>query len=159
MGFVKEFREFALKGNVMDMAVGIIIGGAFGIIVKSMIDDVIMPVIGIAGKADFTNLYFGLTEQARANIEGLKDPVTGAMPSLALVREKFSDPVLAYGNFITVVINFAILAFAIFIMIKMMNTAKRRFDKEQAAAPAPPAAPAEDVLLLTEIRDLLKAKT
>lgn len=158
MGFVKEFREFALKGNVMDMAVGIIIGGAFGLIVKSFIDDVIMPIVGIAGKADFSNMYFGLTEQARTNIASLKDPVTGAMPSLALVREKFSDPVLAYGNFITIAINFLILAFAVFLMVKLMNNAKKRFEKEQAEAPAPEPTPTADVILLTEIRDLLKAQ-
>ena len=141
----------------MDMAVGIIIGGAFGIIVKSMIADVVMPIVGIAGKADFSNLYLPLTPAARDGIA--LAAIDKGVDTLPLAEATAFGPVLAYGNFITEIINFTILAFAIFIMIKMMNTAKRRFDKEQAAAPAPPAAPPEDVRLLGEIRDLLKAKT
>lgn len=156
MGFVKEFREFALKGNVMDMAVGIIIGGAFGIIIKSMISDIVMPIVGIAGKADFKNLYFGLTPSAQEKIAAWPGTHEGAIPSLADAQTL--GPVLGYGSFITEVINFGILALAIFIMIKMMNSARKRFEKEQEEAPAAPAAPAADVVLLTEIRDLMKAK-
>jgi len=152
MGLLKEFRDFAMRGNVVDMAVGVIIGGAFGIIVKSVIDDIIMPVVGIAGKADFSNLYLGLTEKARTAIHNWSSAHDGAVPPLAEART--FGPVLAYGNFVTIVINFLILAFCIFIMVKAMNTAKKRFEKE-AAAGATGAPPAE-VALLTEIRDLLK---
>lgn len=140
MGMMQEFKEFALKGNVVDMAVGVIIGGAFGGIVKSMIDDMIMPLIGIAGKADFSNMFFGLTPEVTAT---------------TLAKAKEQGPVLAYGNFITVVINFLILAFVIFVCIKAMNTAKRRFEKEQAATPA---VPTEDIQLLRQIRDALVKK-
>jgi large conductance mechanosensitive channel len=151
MGFVKEFREFAMRGNVIDLAVGVIIGGAFGTIVNSMIADVIMPVIGIAGKADFSNLYVGLNGDARAGIAKF-EAAQGKLPSLAEARTL--GPVLAYGNFITVLINFIILAFCIFLMVKAMNTLKRK----QAAAPAVPPAPTPDQVLLTEIRDLLRAR-
>ena len=157
MGFAKEFREFALKGNVMDMAVGIIIGGAFGLIVKSFIDDVVMPVVGIAGKADFSNMYIPLTSGAKEKIAEAAAAATPPVEVLPIAEARGLGPVLAYGNFITVAINFIILAFAVFIMVKMMNNAKKRFEQEQEAAPAPPPAPAEDVVLLTEIRDLLKA--
>lgn len=156
MGFVKEFREFALKGNVMDMAVGIIIGGAFGIIVKSMIDDVVMPIVGIAWKADFSNMYLPLTSAAS---EAIKTKAAAeSVSALSLADARTLGPVLAYGNFVTVLINFIILALAIFVMIKAMNSAKKRFEKEQAAAPAAPPAPPADVVVLTEIRDLLKAR-
>jgi large conductance mechanosensitive channel len=146
MSFVSEFKEFALKGNVIDLAVGVIIGGAFGKIVDSMVNDVIMPIVGsIIGKIDFSNLFIVLgsvpagTEQTLA---GLK---------------KAGVPVLAYGNFITIAINFLILAFVIFMMIKQINRLKRRH--EEAAASAAPAAapePTEDIKLLREIRDSLK---
>ena len=152
MGLMKEFREFALKGNVVDMAVGVIIGGAFGGIVKSLIDDLIMPVVGIAGKADFSNWYIGLTHASRQAIEAAS---AQGIPTLSRARE-LGGPVLAYGNFLTVVINFAILAGAVFVMVKTMNTAKRKLEREQAAA-GPPEVPA-DVKLLTEIRDLLKSR-
>lgn len=158
MGIVKEFKEFALKGNVMDMAVGIIIGGAFGLIVKSFIADVIMPIVGIAGKADFSNLYIPLTEGAK---EKIAQAAAAADPSVAVLpieQARALGPVLAYGNFITVLINFLILAFAIFMMIKLMNNARKKFEKEQEAAPAPEPGPAADVVLLTEIRDLLQAQ-
>ncbi len=151
MGFVKEFREFALRGNVMDMAVGVIIGGAFGTIINSMINDVIMPVVGIAGKADFSNLYMGLNDAARTKIEAATTAAGGVAPSLADARAM--GPVLAYGNFITVVINFLILAFCIFLMVKLMNNARKRFEHEKPAA-APPG-PTPDQALLMEIRDLL----
>jgi large conductance mechanosensitive channel len=141
MGMVKEFKEFALKGNMVDMAVGIIIGGAFGLIIKSLIDDVIMPLVGRATGSgiDFSNMYIPLAE--------------GVEKGLSLEEARAQGAVFAYGNFITVLINFLILAFVIFIMVKMMNNAKKKFEAEKAAAPAPK--PAADVVLLTEIRDLL----
>ncbi len=151
MGFVKEFREFALRGNVMDMAVGVIIGGAFGTIINSMINDVIMPVVGIAGKADFSNMYTGLNTVAREKIAAATAVANGVAPVLADARAM--GPVLAYGNFITVAINFLILAFCIFLMIKAMNTARKRFEKEAPAPGAP--GPTPDQKLLMEIRDLL----
>lgn len=138
MGMIQEFKDFAMRGNVVDMAVGIMIGGAFGGIVNSLISDMVMPIIGIFGKADFSSMYFPLS----ANI------AEGA--SIEVARTQ--GPVLAYGSFITVVINFIILAFAIFMMVKVMN----RLKKAEAAAP-PPATP-EDVVLLREIRDALKAR-
>jgi large conductance mechanosensitive channel len=136
---VKEFKEFALKGNVMDLAVGVIIGAAFGRIVTSLVDDVIMPVVGkFTGGLDFSNLYLPLDEVP-----------AGTAPSLAAVREA-GVPVLAWGNFVSVLINFLILAFIIFQMVKFMNRLKR---EEPALAPA---APPEDVVLLREIRDALR---
>ncbi len=154
MGLVKEFKEFALKGNVMDMAVGIIIGGAFGLIIKSFIADVIMPIVGIAGKADFSNLYIPLNSSAKEAIAAKAAELGTTV--LPIDEARGLGPVLAYGNFITVAINFLILAFAIFVMIKMMNSARKRFEEEQEAAPPP--APAADIVLLEEIRDLLKAQ-
>lgn len=148
MGLIKEFREFALKGNMIDMAVGIIIGGAFGGIVQSLIKDVIMPLVGLAGNVDFTNAYIPLNEAVKAAKQ--------ADPTLSLEAARAIGPVMAYGNFVTIFVNFLILAFVIFIMIKMMNNAKKRFEKQQAAAPAAPAPTPEDVLLLREIRDALK---
>lgn len=150
MGLIKEFREFAMRGNMIDMAVGIIIGGAFGVIVKSLIDDVIMPIVSIPGDVDFSNMYVPLSSSVS---EAMKAAPESAPLSLAAARE--IGPVLAYGNFITVFINFLILAFAVFMVIKAMNTAKKKFEKEQEAAPPP--APPEDVVLLREIRDALKA--
>ena len=141
MGMMQEFKEFAVKGNVMDLAIGVIIGGGFGKIVDSVVGDLIMPVVGaIFGKLDFSNLFVVLGQI----------PVgTGA--TLADLK-KAGVPVFAYGNFITVAVNFAILAFIIFIMIKQMNRLKR---EAPVAAPAPIVTP-EDVLLLREIRDSLK---
>jgi large conductance mechanosensitive channel len=137
---MKEFREFALKGNVMDLAVGVIIGAAFGKIVTSLVDDVIMPVIGkFTGGLDFANYYLPLG-----------DVPVGTEPTLAAVREA-GVPVLAWGNFLSVVINFIIMAFVIFQMVKMMNRMKR----QQAADPTPAATP-EDILLLREIRDAVR---
>jgi large conductance mechanosensitive channel len=138
MSFASEFKEFALKGNVMDLAVGVIIGGAFGKIVDSIVSDLIMPVVGkIFGGLDFANYFIPLAGQTAAT----------------LVEAKKAGAVFAYGNFITVAINFVILAFIIFVMVKQVNRLKR------AAPPAPPAPPAptpEDVLLLREIRDALR---
>ena len=143
MTIAQEFKEFAVKGNVMDLAVGVIIGGAFGKIVESVVGDLIMPLVSaIVGKIDFSNLFIVLGTP----------PVGNAMTLDAL--KKAGIPVFAYGNFITVAVNFAILAFIIFMMVKQIN----RLKKEAPPAPAVPAAPpppAEDVLLLREIRDSL----
>lgn len=142
MGIAKEFREFAVKGNVIDLAVGVIIGGAFGKIVDSLVNDVIMPIVGLVfGRLDFSNLFLVL---------GSVPPGT---PATLDALRKAGVPVLAYGSFITVAVNFLILAFIIFMMVKQINRLKRE------APPAPPAAPVpppEDVLLLREIRDSLR---
>jgi large conductance mechanosensitive channel len=139
---MKEFREFAIKGNVIDLAVGVIIGGAFGRIVASMVEDLIMPLVGkLVGNMDFSNLFLLLG-----------DVPAGTAMTLAGLR-KAGVPVFAYGNFITVALNFLILAFAIFLMVKQINRLKRA---EPAPAPAAPAPTPEDVLLLREIRDSLK---
>ncbi len=143
MSMLKDFRDFAVKGNVMDLAVAVIIGAAFGKIVDSLVKDIIMPVIGrIFGGLDFQN-YFLVLGNPPAGYSG---PMTYEALSKAGV------PLLAYGNFITIVINFVILAFVIFIMVKQLAAARARLE----AKPAAPAAPAEDVLLLREIRDALK---
>lgn len=152
MALVKEFREFALKGNVIDLAVGVIIGAAFGKIVTSIIEDMIMPIVGLAGNVDFSNLYFGLNEKVRAAV----DAAAKAGTPLGLADARKIGPVLAYGNFITTTLNFAILAFCIFMVVKAFNTARKRFEKEQPAAAA--AAPSLTESLLMEIRDSLKAK-
>lgn len=138
---LKEFQEFISKGNVMDLAVGVIIGSAFGLIVKSLTDDVIMPIVGaIFGGFDFTNYFVGLSSGVNA-------------PTLAAARQQ--GAVLAYGSFITVVINFLILAWIIFMMVKGVNTLRRRMEKpKEAAAAVDPA----DIKLLTEIRDLLASR-
>lgn len=140
-GFVQEFKEFAVKGNVMDLAVGVIIGGAFGKIVDSIVGDLIMPVVGrIFGGLDFNNYFLAL-----------KEVPPGVAMTLAEVK-KAGVPVFAYGSFITILINFLILAFIIFMMIKQMNRLKR----EEPAAPAALPPTPEDVVLLREIRDSLK---
>ena len=141
MSMMKEFKEFAVKGNVMDLAVGVIIGAAFGKIVDSIVGDLIMPIIGaIFGKLDFSSLFVVL-----GNV-----PAGTAMNLDAL--KKAGVPVLAYGNFITVAVNFIILAFIVFLMVKQIN----RMKNETPAAPAAPAPTPEDVVLLREIRDSLK---
>ena len=137
---LKEFQEFIAKGNVMDLAVGVIIGGAFGLIVNSLVGDIIMPIVGMAGNADFSNYFL---------------PLSDAVTAPSLEEAKKQGPVFAYGNFITVVINFLILAFIIFLMVKGVNNMRRRLENEK---PATPAAPPADVALLTEIRDLLAKK-
>lgn len=138
MSFVSEFKEFATKGNVVDLAVGVIIGAAFGKIVDSLVGDVIMPIVGrIVGGLDFSNYYLPLAGQT----------------ATTLVEAKKAGAVIAYGNFITVALNFVILAFIIFVMVKQINRLKRA---EPAAPPPPPAPTPEDVLLLREIRDSLK---
>jgi large conductance mechanosensitive channel len=141
MSFASEFREFAIKGSVIDLAVGIIIGAAFGKIVDSLVKDIIMPVIGaIFGGLDFSNWFIELKSPPAS--------YTGAHTYDALT--KAGVPLFAYGNFITVVLNFLILALIIFIMVKQINRLKR-----QAPPPAPPA-PAEEVVLLREIRDAVR---
>ncbi|MBM4107917.1 MAG: large conductance mechanosensitive channel protein MscL [Phycisphaerae bacterium] len=150
---LKEFRDFALRGNVLDLAVAVIIGGAFGGIVQSMIKDVIMPVIGIAGSVDFSNQYVPLSRKG-ADAVAAAAQAGQAVPGLDKAREL--GPVIAWGNFITITLNFMILAFCIFLVVKAFNIARRRFEKEKEAGP-PPAPPA-DVALLTEIRDLLRAR-
>jgi len=139
MSFVSDFKEFAIKGNAMDLAVGVIIGAAFGKIVDSIVKDLIMPVVGaVFGGFDFSNLYFALSTVP-----------AGVDNTLAAVREA-GVPVLAYGNFLTILINFLILALIVFMLVKQLNRLKRE------APPAAPAATPEDVVLLREIRDSLK---
>lgn len=134
MSFGSEFREFALKGNVVDLAVGVIIGAAFGKIVDSLVSDVIMPIVGrIVGGLDFSNYFIPLAGQTAAT----------------LVEAKKAGAVLAYGSFVTVALNFVILAFVIFLMVRQVNRLRRQ------QPPPPAAAPPEDVLLLREIRDSL----
>ncbi|MDO8412607.1 MAG: large conductance mechanosensitive channel protein MscL [Gallionellaceae bacterium] len=145
MSMVSEFKEFALKGNVMDLAVGIIIGAAFGKIVDSLVNDMLMPLVSkVIGELDFSNFFIKLAAGP-----------SGVPQTLAELK-KAGVPVLAYGNFITIVINFIILAFIIFLIVKQMNKIKR-----SVIPPAPPAplpAPPEQVVLLTEIRDALKSR-
>ena len=139
MGMMSEFREFAVKGNVMDLAVGVIIGAAFGKIVDSVVGDLIMPIVGrVFGNVNFADMFIAL-----------KEVPAGTVMTLEAVK-KAGVPVFAYGNFLTVVLNFAILAFIIFMIVKQMNKLKG------SAPPAAPAPTAEDVLLLREIRDSLK---
>jgi large conductance mechanosensitive channel len=143
MGMMQEFKEFAIKGNVVDLAVGVIIGGAFGKIVDSVVGDLIMPLVGaVVGKLDFSNLYIAL------------GTIPAGTANTLDALKKAGVPVFAYGSFITIAVNFAILAFIIFLMIKQIN----RLKKEAPAAeePTAPAAPAEDIVLLREIRDSLK---
>ena len=142
MGMMSEFKDFALKGNVMDLAVGVIIGGAFGKIVDSVVADLIMPIVAfiMGGKLDFSGMFVVL-----GNV-----PPGTAMTLDAL--KKAQVPVFAYGNFITIVLNFIILAFIIFMMVKQMNRLRR------AEPEAAPEAPAEEVVLLREIRDSLKQR-
>ena len=141
MSFASEFREFAVKGSVVDLAVGVIIGAAFGKIVDSLVKDLIMPVVSrIFGGLDFSNWFILLRDP----------PATYTGPMTYEALTKAGIPLLAYGNFITVAINFTILAFIIFMMVRQINRLKR-----EAPPPAPPAPP-EDVMLLREIRDALK---
>ena len=134
MGFISEFKEFAMKGNVMDMAVGVIIGGAFGKIVSSMVDDVLMPLIGmVTGNVDFTNLVFQIGDGEDA-------------------------AVLKYGNFIQNTVDFIIVAFCIFLLLKGINKLNRKKEEPKAEEPAPAPEPSAEEKLLTEIRDLLAKK-
>lgn len=139
MRFVSEFREFAVKGNAMDLAVGVIIGAAFGKIVDSVVKDLIMPIVGaVFGGFDFSNLFVALgtvPEGTAMTLEGLREA---------------NVPVFAYGNFLTILLNFIILAFIVFVIVKQLNRLKKE------APPAPPAVTPEDIVLLREIRDSLK---
>jgi large conductance mechanosensitive channel len=139
MSFMSEFREFAVKGNAMDLAVGVIIGAAFGKIVDSIVKDLVMPIVGaVFGGFDFSNLFIAL------------GPVPeGLAKTLAAVRDA-GVPVLAYGSFLTILLNFIILAFIVFMLVKQLNRMKK------AAPPAAPAVTPEEVVLLREIRDSLK---
>ena len=141
MSVMQEFKEFAVKGNVVDLAVGVIIGGAFGKIVDSVVSDLVMPIVGrVIGGLDFSNYFIAL-----------KDVPSGVAMTLAEVK-KAGVPVFAWGNFLTISINFAILAFIIFIMVKQINRLKRETPSAPSVVPPTP----EDVLLLREIRDALK---
>ena len=141
MSVLKEFREFAVKGNVVDLAVGIIIGGAFGKIVDSLVNDIVMPVISslFGGKIDFTNLFIVLGN------------VPDGVPRTFDALKKAGIPIFAYGNFITISINFILLAFVIFQMVKVVN-------RIRAAEAPPPVVTPEDIILLREIRDSLQSK-
>ena len=135
---LKEFQEFISKGNVMDLAVGVIIGGAFGLIVSSLVADIIMPIVGaIFGGFDFSNYFLPLSSEVTAT---------------SLEEARKQGAVFAYGSFLTVVINFVILAWIIFMMVKALNNLRRRLAAEK---PTTPSAPPADIALLTEIRDLL----
>lgn len=148
MSLLSEFREFAVKGNALDLAVGVIIGAAFGKIVESVVGDLIMPLIAalLGGRFDFSNLYLvlGTIPQGVANnLDALK---------------KAGVPVFAYGSFVTILINFILLALVIFMLVRYLNKVKANFAAEQAAAPAPPAPPPPTELLLAEIRDELRKR-
>lgn len=135
---LKEFREFAMRGNVVDLAIGVIIGIAFGAIVQSLVGDIIMPVIGaITGGLDFSNYYI---------------PLSSKVTAATLAEAKKQGAVLAWGNFLTLVLNFIIVAWVMFLVVKLMNRLKRRAEAE----PAKPAPPTQTEVLLTEIRDLLR---
>lgn len=142
MGFVKEFKEFALRGNVLDLAVGVIIGAEFGKIVNSMISDLIMPVIAklMGGGVDFSNKFVALSD---------------AVTATNLIEARKQGAVLAWGNFVTVTINFVILAFCVFLVVKAFNTARKRFEAQ--TVPPPPAGPTTEQKLLMEIRDGIAA--
>ena len=138
MGLIQEFREFAVKGNAIDLAVGVIVGGAFGKIVSSLVDDVIMPPIGLLlGGVDFNNLFINLG--------------SGDYPTLAAAKAA-GAPTLNYGNFLQAVVDFLVVVWIVFLMVRLINRLRRR----QEEAPAAPPAPAEEVVLLREIRDALR---
>lgn len=138
---LKEFKEFAMKGNVVDLAIGVIIGAAFGKIVESLVNDVIMPIIGrIFGNVDFSNFFL---------------PLSAAVKSPVLAEARKEGAVLAWGNFVTVSVNFLIIAFALFLVVKAMNSMKKA---EAEAAPAEPPPPPRSEVLLEQIRDLMAKK-
>lgn len=141
---LKEFKEFALKGNVVDLAIGVIIGAAFGKIVDSLVNDVIMPIIGrITGDLDFSNFFL---------------PLSNAVKSPVLAEAKKEGAVLAWGNFVTVSVNFIIIAFVLFMVVRAMNKMKRAEAAAAPAAPAEPPAPPRTEVLLEQIRDLMAKK-
>jgi large conductance mechanosensitive channel len=136
---LEEFKKFALRGNVLDLAIGIIIGAAFGKIIESLVGDIIMPIFGAIGGLDFSNYFLRLSSAVTAD---------------SLVEAKKQGAVLAYGNFITVAINFVIIAVALFFLVKAINRMKR----QEADTPPPPAPPTKEEVLLTDIRDILARK-
>ena len=160
MGFIKEFKAFAIKGNVMDMAVGVIIGGAFGKIVTSLVNDILMPPISaLMGNTDFSDLKVDLSA-VRSMISSASDAVVNTVTGGGEVVEKAAEiaPIYwNYGAFIQQCIDFFILAFCVFLMVKMMNKLVKK-EEAKPAAPAPAPAPSKEEVLLTEIRDLLKEK-
>ncbi|MDQ7949752.1 MAG: large conductance mechanosensitive channel protein MscL [Pedobacter sp.] len=143
MGFVKEFKEFAIKGNVMDLAVGVIIGGAFGKIIDSVVKDLVMPIVSaIIGQPDFSKLYIVLKGNVPDGV-GLEE-----------ARAVKDSAIFAYGNFLTVALNFFLLALVVFLLVKGINSLKRK----EEAKPTTPPAPSKEEILLSEIRDILKSK-
>ena len=160
MGFFKEFKEFAMKGNVMDMAVGVIIGGAFGKIVSSLVNDILMPPIGaLLGNVNFTDLRLDISK-IRDMSQAVREHVNHVPPDRENIPGKPAEtlePVYwNYGAFIQQCIDFTILALCVFLMVKLMNRLMKK--KEEAPQPAPESAPTKEELLLAEIRDLLKEK-
>jgi large conductance mechanosensitive channel len=143
MSIVKDFKDFVGKGSAIDLAVGVIVGGAIGTILKSFVDEMVVPLTGLIGKVDFSNMYFVL-----------KGQVPEGAP-LAEARRIAGVVALGYGQFATVAINLLILAFAVFMMVRAVNKMKARLAKEEAAAPATPTPPSAEIVLLGEIRDLL----
>lgn len=148
-GFLSEFKEFAVKGNMIDLAVGVIIGAAFSKIIDSLVADIIMPLVAfiVGGEVDFTNQFWVLR---------LPEGYTGAHTYEALSAA--GAVVLSWGNFLTILINFILLAFVVFCLVKAVNAARRSVEREKAAEPEAPAATPEDIALLREIRDLLQKK-
>ncbi|MEJ6021894.1 large conductance mechanosensitive channel protein MscL [Ramlibacter sp. PS4R-6] len=148
MALLKEFREFAIKGNVVDLAVGVIIGAAFGKIVDSLVGDVIMPLVGrVFGSLDYSSMFVVLGQVPAGVAMNLAD------------LKKAGVPVLAYGNFLTIIVNFLILAFIIFMMVRAINRMRRESEADNKAGTAPPVEPPEDVKLLREIRDSLRSRS
>lgn len=143
MGFLKEFKEFAVKGNLIDFAIGVVVGGAFGKVTSAFVDGMVMPVVGkLIGGMNFSDMQYKIQDGTKEVLDASGAVVTKAVPEVYI----------KYGEFLTMCLDFIIVAFVMFLVIKAMNNLK----KADAAAPAAPAAPAEDVVLLTEIRDLLK---
>lgn len=143
MGFLKEFKEFAVKGNLIDFAIGVVVGGAFGKVTTSFVDGMVMPVVGkLIGGMNFSDMQYKIQDGTKEVLDASGAVVTKSVPEVYI----------KYGEFLTMCLDFIIVAFVMFLVIKAMNNLK----KAEAAAPAAPAAPAEDVVLLTEIRDLLK---
>lgn len=146
---LKEFKQFAMRGNLIDMAVGVIIGAAFGKVVSAFIDGIVMPPIGkLMGNMNFSELYFSISE----NVDKANAALNGV--TLPLAEAQKLGPVIAYGQFLTMVLDFLIVAFVVFMVIRTMN----RMKKAEEAAPAAPPAPTKEETLLTEIRDILKSK-
>jgi large conductance mechanosensitive channel len=153
---LEEFKEFALRGNVADLAVGVILGTAFGKIVSSLVSDVIMPPISrLVGNIDFTNLYFPLSEKVREAQAAYETAPATVGQHLPLDLAQKAGPVLAWGDFVTITLNFLIVAFCIFLLVKGMNALKRH----EEAKPTLPPEPTAEEKLLTEIRDLLKNRS